>query len=93
MAAISVQFEREHGAGLQFSRVYINGAMLAFVNNKAAASLEPGESFEIYWRIAGNPGSEFTLKYEAAGVKKTAVDKDKIAKNKTRKSNFTYVKL
>ncbi|HEX8527045.1 hypothetical protein [Allosphingosinicella sp.] len=93
MTMIAVAFEREHGSGLQFSNVYINGKRLRFVNHQASDQLEPGQEFEIYWRIAGSPGSSFTLKYTAAGVTKTPVDKDKIAVNKSKKTNFTFVTL
>lgn len=93
MAKIPVDFERKHGAGLQSSAVYINGKRLGFVNDKARDQLEPGQEFELYWRIAGNPGSTFTVKYKAAGVTKTALDEDKIPSGNTTWSDFTFIKL
>jgi hypothetical protein len=92
-AAISVEFERKHGSGLHFSAVYINDERLPFDNDKAKAQLEPGKQFEVYWRIGGDPGSTFTLKYTAAGVTKTAIDGDKVPSGNTTWSDFTLIKL
>jgi hypothetical protein len=93
MAQVTVTFEREHGAGLKASSVYIDGDRLSFENNRADKRLETGTEVEVYWRILGNPGSALTIKYTFGGVTKTAVKDSAIAKNKTRKSDFTFIKL
>lgn len=93
MAKVSVEFEREHGTGLEASSVYVNGEHLPFVNHKARKSLDAGKEFELYWRIAGSPGATFTVKYTAGGITKTIVDKDKIPSGNTTWSDFTFVML
>lgn len=94
MALIPVKFVREHGPGLQSSSIYLDNHRLTFVNHEAAASVETDKEFELYWRMVGNPGSTLTIKCVVSGsVTKTCVDKSKIPANRSRKSDFTFLKL
>jgi hypothetical protein len=94
MTKVRVDFERVHASGLSYSVVKINDEPLEFENDRAAEELEPGEAFEIYWRIQGNPGSNLTVKYKPeGGQEKTAVDKSAIPVGHSRYSDFKFIKL
>lgn len=93
MPTKNVVFTRKHGKGLHSSNVYINGGRLRFVDDVASCDLEVGEEFEAYWRVSGDSGASFTLKYEVDGVEYLVAQKFKIPKKRTRKSDFQFFKL
>lgn len=94
MTTIPVKFVREHGTGLQASSIYLEGERLIFVNDEAAAQVESDTAFELYWRMVGNPGSTLTIKCVVSPtLTKVCVDKSKIPANRTRKSDFGFIKL
>lgn len=93
MSDVQVKFSRKRGEGLQFCRIYVNGDLLPFTNDRAVRMLPKGEEFELYWRMAGEPGSTLSISYEVDGNEETAVEESKIPGNKTRKSDFTYIML
>lgn len=79
-----VVFKRTLGEGLVYAAIWVADIRLQFVNDLAVMDLAPGETYEIYWRMAGAEKAKLELtRATGEGAAKKIVD-DEIPAGKVK---------
>lgn len=87
-----VRFKRKMGDGLVYAAVWVADIKLQFVNEVAVMDLAEGETYEIYWRMAGDQGAKLELTKAIGDGAAKAIIEDEIPEGEVKWRDWTLFK-
>ena len=82
-----VDFQREKSDGIQ-TKIWVDGRVLNFRNNKARRMIEPDRRYLIEWFMKGNAHDTLSISRTALGEEKNLVENSKIASGSSEHRDF-----